>query len=449
MTAAQLTAAFASGQLSPVEATAAALDRAEAINQRYNAFTHIDRQGAMATARASEARWRAGAPLSEADGVPTTLKDIVWIKDRPVRYGSATTPDAPMQEDAPAVARLRGAGCVFIGQTTTPEFGWKAVTDSPVYGITRNPWNPDKTPGGSSGGAAVAAATGAGVFHLGTDGGGSIRIPAAFTGIAGLKPSFGRVPAYPASAFGTVAHLGPMARTAGDLRVMLAAMSGHDPRDWYQGAAVLPSLAPPPVALAGLRIGHWSRPPSGQVAPEVAALVEAALRRIADQGAEVAPVDLPPEDDLLGLFHLHWFTGAAARLAQVPEALRDGLDPGFQAIARAGAEVRATALVAAQSRRLAFGIGMDRLLAQQDVIISPAVTIPAFAAGREVPVGSGMTRWTEWAGFSYPVNLSQQPACVIPCGLASGLPVGLQIVGARGDDARVLAIAALLEPLSR
>jgi len=446
MTAKQLTAAYARGHLSPVEAAAAAMDRAEVINPIYNAFTQIDREGGMTAARASEARWRAGAPLSEIDGVPTTLKDIVWVKDRPVRYGSATTPDSPMQADAPAVERLRKAGCVFIGQTTTPEFGWKAVTDSPAFGITRNPWNPDKTPGGSSGGAAVAAATGAGVLHLGTDGGGSIRIPAAFAGIVGLKPSFARVPAYPPSAFGTVAHLGPMARTVDDLRAMLAAMSGPDPRDWYQGAAVMPSLAPPPVAMSRLRIGYWSRPPSGQVDSEVAMLVASALQRIAAEGAEVTPVDLPKEDDLLGLFHLHWFTGAAARLVQVPEALRASLDPGFQAIARVGAEVTATTLVAAQARRAAFGVGMDRLLAEHDVIISPAVAIPAFGAGCEVPEGSGMTRWTEWAGFSYPVNLSQQPACVIPCGhVASGLPAGLQIVGARGDDARVLAIAAMLE----
>lgn len=447
MTAGQLTAAYARGDLSPVEAAVAAMDRAEAINPLYNAFTNVDREGGMTAARASEARWRAGAPLSAVDGIPTTLKDIVWVKDRPVRYGSATTPDAPMQADAPAVERLRKAGCVFIGQTTTPEFGWKAVTDSPAYGITRNPWSPEKTPGGSSGGAAVAAATGAGVFHLGTDGGGSIRIPAAFTGIAGLKPSFGRIPAYPPSVFGTVAHLGPMARTVDDLRMMLAEMSGHDPRDWHQGAAVLPPLTPPPVAISTLRIGYWSRPPSGQVDPEVAELVAVALRRIAGEGAEVAPVELPQEEDLHGLFHLHWFTGAAARLAKVPEALRAGLDPGFLAIARAGAEVTGAALVAAQARRAAFGVGMDRLLAGLDVIVSPAVAIPAFGAGCEVPEGSGMTRWTEWAGFSYPVNLSQQPACTIPCGTdASGLPVGLQIVGARGEDARVLAIAAMLEP---
>lgn len=445
LTAAELTAAYRERSLSPVDVATAVMDRAEEINPALNAFTFIDRKGALDAARASQQRWRSGEPLSEADGIPTTLKDIVWVKGWSVRYGSSTTMKAPYEDDAPSVALLRSSGAIFVGQTTTPEFGWKAITDSALCGITRNPWDPSKTPGGSSGGAAVAAATGAGVFHLGTDGGGSIRVPASFTGIVGHKPTFGRVPAYPASAFGTVAHVGPMARCAADTFTMLKAMSGRDLRDWAQGAGNLAPLDGAPLDLAGKRIGYWSTPPCGEVDPEVAAIVATAIAKLEGIGAVVEPVELPGSD-LLNLFHHHWFAGAAARLANIPEADRSGIDPGFIEVARSGAAYTSTALMAAQVRRADFGAAMDRMLAEFDFIVSPGAALSAFDAGLEVPADSAYTRWTEWAGFSFPINLTQQPACVIPCGLTKGgLPVGFQIIGARGEDRRVLSAAANLE----
>lgn len=446
MDAAALAAAYRNRTLSPVEVAKATMDRAQEVNAEVNAFTHIDRDGALAAANASEQRWKNGTPLSGVDGIPTTLKDIVWVEGWSVRYGSTTTPAQPQTEDAPSVALLRKAGAVFIAQTTTPEFGWKAITDSALFGITRNPWNKDKTPGGSSGGAAVAAAVGAGVFHLGTDGGGSIRIPASFTGIFGHKPTFGRVPAYPLSAFGTVAHIGPMARSAADAAAMLKAMSGRDLRDWTQGAGKLPSLEEDaPIDLSGKRIGYWSKPASGTLDPEVAGAIDAAVAKLSAAGAIVEPVDLPA-DNLLDLFHHHWFTGAAARLSSISEADRKTIDPGFLEIARAGAAYRSTEVALAQVRRGEYGAAMDALLARYDFLVSPATALPAFDAGLEVPAGSAYGRWTEWAGFAFPINLSQQPACVIPCGLtAAGLPIGFQIIGARGDDARVLSAAASLE----
>ena len=443
--AGSLAEAYRTGKLSPVDVTQAVLARAEQINPRFNAFSMIDHDGALEAARRSEARWRAREPLSAVDGVPTTLKDIVWVRGWSVRYGSATTDPKPFETDAPAVARLRNAGAVFIGQTTTPEFGWKAVTDSLLSGVTRNPWREDVTPGGSSGGAAVAAACGAGVFHLGSDGGGSIRIPASFTGIVGLKPTFGRVPAHPVSVFGTVAHLGPMARNVADAAAMLEAMAGRSLRDWTQGAGVLPPLGEAGDCLAGARVGYWSRPAFGEVDPEVAQIVAASLPAFAMLGAQTLPFELPG-DDLLDLFQRHWFAGAAGRLAQIPAERQVETDPGFREIAAEGAAMGVTALVAAHDRRNAFGADMDRLLDQHDFLVSPAVAVPPFEAGKEVPPGSGMKRWIEWAGFSYPINLSQQPACVIPCGMTrSGLPVGLQIIGARGADAKVLAAAASIE----
>ncbi|RWQ64710.1 MAG: amidase, partial [Mesorhizobium sp.] len=201
--------------------------------------------------------------------------------------------------------------------------------------------------------------------------------------------------------------------------------------------------------LQGARVGYWSKPPSGVLDEEIAAAVSLALTYFSAFGATVEPIDLPG-GDLLDLFQSHWFTGAAARLALIPENERAGIDPGFLEIARAGAAFDAKALVAAQLQRGEFGAAMDRLLDTYDFIVSPGTSIPAFDVGLEVPSGSGLSRWTEWAAFSYPINLSQQPACVIPCGMtAAGLPVGFQIIGARGDDAQVLSAAADLEAAFR
>ncbi|WP_421589924.1 amidase [Shinella sp. M27] len=437
---AALTAAFGAGTLSPVEVARAALARAEDVQRRFNAFTLIDHAGALEAARAAETRWRVGAALSAIDGVPTTLKDIVYVEGWSVRYGSRATDAAPMTRDAPCVAGMRAAGAVFIGQTTTPEFGWKAVTDSPAFGITRNPWNPERTPGGSSGGAAVASATGAGVLHLGTDGGGSIRVPAAFTGTFGLKPTFGRVPADPPSVFGTVAHIGPMTRSPADARAMLSAMAGRNLRDWSQPWGEMPSLDPRPFGWKGRKIALWMTPPTGSLDPAIERVVLDSIRQIEAAGAIVETVRLPGED-LHEMFHAHWMTGAATRLAQIPADMHGDLDPGFLEAAAEGSRFSLVDYILAQQARARFGAAMDRLLADYDLLLSPTTACLPFAAGREVPEGSGLSRWTEWAGFSYPINLSQQPACTLSCGMAEGLPIGLQIVGPRGGDGFVLDAA--------
>jgi amidase/aspartyl-tRNA(Asn)/glutamyl-tRNA(Gln) amidotransferase subunit A len=375
--------------------------------------------------------------------VPGTIKDIVLIDGWPVRYGSASTEAAPCTADAPSVARMRAAGIVFLGVTTTPEFGWKAVTDSPAFGITRNPWDPALTPGGSSGGAAVAAATGAGVFHLGTDGGGSIRIPSAFTGISGIKPTFGRVPAYPASPFGTVAHIGPMCRRPGDTEALLATMSGRDLSDWFQGAGVLDPLTPQQITPRGLRIGVWRTPPSGSVAPAVAAQFDRSLAILQEAGAILTECALPMQEQLLDLFNWHWMSGAATRLAALDPSEVEAIDPNLLDMATQASAWKASDYIAAMNRRAVFGSEMDRLLEDYDFIVSPAAALLPFTAGEELPEGSGLSRWIEWAGFSYPINLSQQPAMSVPAGCdpATGLPHALQIIAGRGRDAAVLALA--------
>ncbi len=436
---AELSAGFSAGKFTPLEVAQATLARAEQVQERLNAFSLIDAEAALAMATESAARWRSGAPLSPIDGVPTTIKDIVWIKDRAVRYGSRTTSTQPCTQDAPSVKRLRAAGAVFIGITTTPEFGWKAITESPLTGMTRNPWNPQMTPGGSSGGAVVAAATGAGVLHIGTDGGGSIRIPCSLTGVVGLKPTFGRVAAYPPSAFGTVAHIGPIARSAEDAAAMLNVMAGRDIDDWNQGVGELPPLEWTHGVLKGARIGLWTTPPRGEVDSEVAAAVAKAAGRLENLGAHVEPIELPGED-LAGIFRTHWYAGAANRFAAVPAELAHLCDPGFVAVAEAGSTILASALVAAQGRRAAFGAAMDNLLAKLDFIVSPATPIPAFVVGPEIPGDVILDRSINAGSFAFPINLSQQPAVSTPCGLtAAGLPIGLQFVGARGADGKVLS----------
>src|SRR6266404_8008435 len=234
MSASALIDAYRRKTLSPVEATKAALARLERLEPKLNAFVLVDAEGAIAAARESEARWVKGTPKGLVDGVPTTIKDIVLTKGWPTLRGSLLSKrDQPWNEDAPAVARLREHGAIFLGKTTTPEFGWKALGDSPLTGITRNPWDLSRTPGGSSAGAAAACAAGIGPLHVGSDGAGSIRIPSAFTGVFGLKPSFGRVPAYPPSPMGFLSHVAPMARTVSDAALMLTVLSGPDDRDPY------------------------------------------------------------------------------------------------------------------------------------------------------------------------------------------------------------------------
>jgi len=447
MPATELLANYRTKKLSPVEATQAALARIAALNGRFNAFCRVDEEGALAAARASEQRWQRGEAKGLVDGVPTSVKDIVLAKGWPTLRGSKLiSPDQSWDEDAPAVARLREQGAILLGRTTTPEFGWKGVTDSPLTGITRNPWNDQVTPGGSSGGAAVAAATGMGALHIGTDGGGSIRIPAGFTGIFGFKQSFGRVPAHPLSPFGTLAHIGPMTRTVADGALMLTVLTQPDDRDWYalppDGRHYLDGLED---GVKGLRIAFAPTLAKAAVDPEVAAAVAQAAKVFAALGAKVeeAIAALP---DSYEAFARHWFPGAANALRAFTPAQRKLMDPGLIEIAEAGAALPLLDYLAAVKEREAMGVTMNLFHRDWDLLLTPTLPIPAFAAGREVPDGDTKKRWMSWTPFTYPFNLTRQPAATVPCGFTkAGLPIGLQIIGTLYDDARVLRAARAFE----
>jgi len=447
LSAAELLAAYRAKTLSPVEATRAVLARIAQLNPVLNCFNLIDAKSALEAARASEARWRKGAPMGSLDGVPTSIKDIILTRGWPTRRGSKTTdPDGPWNDDAPAVARLREQGAVLFGKTTTPEFGWKGVTDSPLTGITRNPWNPKKTPGGSSGGSAAALASGMGALTIGTDGGGSIRIPCAFTGLFGLKPSFGRVPAWPLSPFGTVAHLGPMTRTVADAALMMNVLALPDARDWhalpYDARDYLKGLDD---GVRGLRIAYSPDLGFAKVDREIAALVKKAVQVFVDLGAHVEEVD-PGFEDQLDVFTLHWFPGAAYVVRGIPAAKRKLMDPGLLEVAREGEKVTMKQYLDAVQKRGALGVLMNRFHEKYDLLLTPSLPLPAFDAGNEVANVVKERRWTDWTPFSYPFNLTQQPAASIPCGLTkAGLPAGLQIVGPRYGDALVLRAARAYE----
>jgi aspartyl-tRNA(Asn)/glutamyl-tRNA(Gln) amidotransferase subunit A len=433
--------------LSPVEAIRLLLDRLDRLQPKLNAFCIVDGDGALAAAQESERRWHHGEAARLLDGVPVTIKDLMLMRGFPTLRGSRLVdPDQDWSEDAPAVARLREAGAVILGKTTTPEFGWKALGDSPLTGITHNPWHLARTPGGSSAGAAAACAAGIGPLHLGSDGAGSIRIPAAFTGIFGLKPSFGRVPAYPLSAMGLLAHLGPMARTVADAALMLNVLSAPDHRDPY----ALPSENTDwsdriEGGVRGWRIAYSPTLGYAKVDHEIAEAVTKAVRQFEMLGAIVEEVDAIFPSPREALFTL-WAAGAAKLLDGYSADQRALVDPGLVATAAEGAQISAVDYLAAEAVRTAIGQQMAALHQKYHLLLTPMMPIPALPVGQDLNDPMTDRHWIDWSPFSYPFNMTRQPAASIPCGLTSaGLPIGLQIVGPLYADARVLRAARALE----
>jgi aspartyl-tRNA(Asn)/glutamyl-tRNA(Gln) amidotransferase subunit A len=447
LTATELVAGFRDRSISPVEATHAALAAIDVADPDLNAFVLVDAESALAAAKESEARWQAGRPHGPADGVPTSIKDIFYTRGWPTLRGTNLIDESQdWPEDAPVVARLRETGAVLLGKTSTPEFAWKGVTDSLRHGATGNPWDAALTSGGSSGGSATAVGLGMGAWSVGTDGGGSVRIPAAFTGTVAVKPTYGLVPMWPASPFGTLAHAGPMTRTVTDAALLLDLLTGFDPRDWSAlptpGASFLAGLED---GVSGLRIAF--SPNLGYVtnAPQVEAAVRTAAAALADAGAIVDEVD-PGFTDPVDAFHVLWFAGAAKVVeAYGPDALRR-VDPGLRrGIERAGV-ISAGDYLDATAVRMDLGVRMGRFHQRYDLLLTPTLPITAFAKGRDAPQGWHSEDWTSWTPYTYPFNMTQQPAASVPCGFNSdGLPVGLQIVGPRHADALVLRAARAYE----
>jgi len=449
LTATELLARYRDRSLSPVEATRACFARIREIDPALNAFCFLNEQPALASARESEQRWAREAPCGPLDGVPVAIKDLILTRGMPTLRGSRTiAPDQPWDVDAPVTARLREAGAVLLGKTTTPEFGCKGETNSPLTGVTRNPWDLAKTSGGSSGGTAAAVAAGLCPIAIGTDGAGSVRIPAAFCGNFGLKPSFGRVPAYPLSPFGSVAHLGPHTMSVADAALAINVMKRPDARDW--------TALPPDDSdygagleqgLRGLRVAFSPALGYAKVDAEVARAVNAAAQDLETLGAQVSAVD-PGFSDPLEITTGLWFVGAWTVWNTLTAAQQALTDPDFRAEAELGAAYSALDVQRLHLRRGELGSHMRQFMQDWDLLVTPAVAVPAFdarPAGHSRMDASAMLAWTP---FSFPFNLTQQPACTIPCGLtASGLPIGLQFVGPMFGDALVLRAARAFERL--
>ena len=449
LSAGDLAERYRSKQLSPVELVKATLASIDELNPLLNAFRVVDHDAAMAAAQESEKRWLKGEPLSEADGVPFGVKDLLLARGHTTRFGSrARVPDQDTTVDAPAVARLRESGAVFLGKTTTSEFGWKGTCDSPLTGITRNPWNTSLTPGGSSGGAAAAAAAGLGVFQLGTDGGGSVRIPASFTGVFGMKATFGRVPAWPAGPMMTLSNVGVITRTVEDGARMLNIVTRPDPRDWH---------ALPPIAmdflsnageqLAGKKFGLYLGDARTATDGEVKQAIRGLARLIENAGGFIEEVSLPL-DDAFDIFVKHWHAGAQHLVSQLPQDRRSLVDKGLADAAQKGAQLDVATYYGATFARQRFGERLQAFAQRYDALITPTLPIVAFEVGREWPEGRDYHSWFDWACFLYPFNLSRQPAASVPIGLSTeGLPIGAQIIGPLYRDASVIAIARAIEQL--
>jgi Asp-tRNA(Asn)/Glu-tRNA(Gln) amidotransferase A subunit family amidase len=452
MSAAALAAAIRRKKLSPVEVTRAVLDRIERVNPRLNAYVTLTVDQALRDARAAErAVGKKGARLGPLHGVPFSTKDLVITKGVRTTFGTRFFADNVPTEDAPMVARMKAAGGIQLGKTNTPTFGWIGATHNLVFGVTRNPWNTDRTPGGSSGGASAAVAAGLGPLAIGTDGGGSIRIPASFAGIFGHKASYGRIPVYPPSGAWSLSHIGPMTRTVEDAALMMNACAGPDERDQYS----LPAAGTDYVkalkgGLKGLRVG-WS-PDLGfarVVDPEVEATCAKAARRFRDLGAKVDEARLPwpsPKAAWEAMF----CGGIATRMAPYLDRPQD-IDPGLLPIIQDAVKWPASRYVQAWFDRLTWYDHVRRYFDTHDLLLTPTIATPPFKVGLDNPadIAGRPVEAYDWIPFTYPFNLTGNPAASVPCGFTKdGLPIGLQIVGRRFDDVTVLRAAAAFEKLA-
>ncbi|WP_119168136.1 amidase [Algihabitans albus] len=459
LTASEMTSGYRAGRFSPVEVLAAVQARADAIQPTLNAFCRFDREGALATARLSEARWRNGTSLGLLDGVPVSVKDMILTRGMATLKGSRTVdPSGPWDEDAPAVARLRAAGAVIFSKTTTTEFGGSPFSSSPLTGNTVGPWNTGYGCAGSSMGAAAQLAAGAGPLALANDAAGSIRMPASFGGCFGLKPTYGLVANYPPSAAGSLGHVGPMSWSVADAAAMLVVIAGPDVRDGDALPRQETALAfQPEMALRKLKIAYSPSLGIRDPEPEVARLVDAAVQRFAELGAQVeeATPELP---DLFGAYDILRLCNRAAGVGKLSADQRAQLDPVVARVVEMAEDYDVNDYVWAQSVRTALKASMLRFHERYDLLLTPTMAVLPHPTG--ISQSPKDLHWYQmnseiWSPYTFIFNMTQQPAASIPCGLtgpdsraAPGLPVGLQIAAAPFRDDLVLSAAAAFQAVS-
>ena len=450
LSALELRALYRKREVSPVEVTEAILSRMDQLNPSINAFVTATPELALEQARAAEQAYGKDDPGPLA-GIPVSIKDLVATKGIRTTRGSLLYEDWVPDFDAPLVERLYAAGAVVLGKTNTPELGWKGDSGNRVVGPTHNPWKHGRTAGGSSGGGAAAVAAGMGPLAQGSDGAGSIRIPSSFCGIYGLKPSFGLIAQYPASAVPWISHLGPMARTVRDAGLLLNAMAGADPVDPLTFDTDIDYLAAAEGRVENLRVA-WS-PDLGYAAidPEVRQIAAAAASRFEELGCQVEEAHPGLPDPWESIVHVLWSSAFAGIYLDNLDDCRDRIDPGLVAVMEQGQQFSAPELAAAHIRRNDYYHSWRRFMQDYDLLLTPTLPVTAFAAGDDHPgqINGQPTTYLSWTAFTYLFNLTGQPAATVPCGTAgNGLPVGLQIVGRWRDDATVLRASVAFEALS-
>ncbi len=446
MSALDLRRLIRSKQASPVEIVESALRRLEARQPVLNPFVTVTADLALAAARQAEAAVVGGADLALLTGLPLSIKDLTAVKGVRFTSGSRTLADFIAPLNSPASERVKGHGAAILGKTTTTEFGCKASSDSPLTGVTRNPWNPGKTTGGSSAGAGASVAAGITPFALGTDGGGSIRIPSSFCGLFGLKAQFGRVPVFPVTATPTLAHVGPMARTVRDAALLLTAISGFDARDPASVAAEVPDyLGACEQSPQGLRIA-WS-PTLGYArpTPEVAEIAGRAARAFEELGCTVELVE-KVFDDPIDLWVAEFYAGVGTRLRKPLTEQRDLIDPAVAAVLETALDRTLEDYYRRVFARYEFREKVRAFFERFDLLMTPTLPVPAFDVGRDVPPELEGESIVAWVAYTYPVNLCGLPAASVPCGFTrTGLPVGLHMVSRAMCETDVLRAAAAFE----
>ncbi|MFC0283572.1 amidase [Camelimonas abortus] len=434
-------------EISPVEVTRAALDLAAATQDTVNAFCVLTPEAAMAEARAAEAAVMRGDDLGPLHGAPFSVKDLIAVGGLPWESGSKAMKGNVAAADAPAVERARAAGAILIGKTTTSEFGCKPVGDSPVTGVTRNPLNLSKTPGGSSAGAAASVAAGVTPFALGTDGGGSIRIPCSFTGLAGIKGHFGRVPVWPTPATPTLAHVGPIARSMADAAKLFSVIAGPDGRDPFSVQGPVPDVMGALEApVTGLRVAYSRTFGYGRPQADVIAATDAAAKALEAQGAIVEDVDPLFDEDPAPLWTAEFYAGVGTRLRPVLEANRSLLDPAAAEILDEALAQEMKAYYDTVFARYALREKMRLFFERYDALVSPVVPVSSVEAGVNLPPGFEHCNLLSWVSYTYPFNLTGNPAGAVRAGTGDdGMPVGLQIVAPPWREDRVAQVAAAVE----
>ncbi len=437
-------------QLSPVEYLQTLLARIEALEPQVNAFVYLAADQAREAAKRAEQALMRDERIGRLHGVPVTIKDLAITKDMPTQSGSKIFAGHQPSEDTPVVPRLRDEGAIILGKTTTSEFGWTGVSRSPLTGITHNPWKFGYNAGASSAGAGAAGAAGFGPLHQGSDGAGSIRMPSHFCGVFGLKPTFGRVPYYPVSTGDFTSHMGPMTRTVADSALLLEVMAGPHPLDFTTlEAGPANYLHRLRDGIRGKRIAYSPDLGHARVDPEIASLVKSAVARFSELGATVEEVPTPWAKDGPELIRFFW-AAHMTRLQPFLEKWAPQMDPGLVACIQDAQNYSVAEYQAMRERKMAYVAAIHRWFEEWDFLLTPSVSVAAFPAERLMPENwpQHAWDWVMWAEFSYPFNMSWNPAANVPCGFtADGLPVGLQIVGRRFDDLGVLQASAAFEQI--